>query len=435
MPRRRESHIRRAMASVLAPRRIRTLARELGVVRRRRKVDIVALVSALVLGFSAGNRRTLAGLRRAYERATRTTLVPSAFYDRFTAPLVRLLKRLVEQALKEAETRRPRLLLAFDSFRQVLAADGSVVRLHEALAGSYPSIWTNHMPASAKLHVVMNVVGRGPSSVQITHGSRHDLRLLHPGKWMRDKLLIFDLGYFQGLLFRAIGANGGFFLGRLKQHVNPKIVASSRPEHERFVGRQLLDVLPRLSRDTIDFETSMNYRILRGRRRGYYQVPVRVVGVWNAETKRHHLYVTNVPRLRLAADHIAGVYAARWEVELLFRELKTHYRIDDLRSCSRHVTEALLYASLLTLLLSRRLYRLLTPEPHRFPQKHPLDRWAGLFASLAHDFLELLVGPASLRSALASRLRRFLFHEARDPNRHRLLLAVRAQLGLLATKT
>ncbi len=55
------------------------------------------------------------------------------------------------------------------------------------------------MPASAKLHVVMNVVGRGPSSIQITHGSRHDLRLLRAGAWMRDKLLIFDLGLLPGI--------------------------------------------------------------------------------------------------------------------------------------------------------------------------------------------------------------------------------------------
>ena len=42
-------------------------------------VDVVALVYSLVLGFASGDRRTLAGLRRAYERATGTSLVASAF--------------------------------------------------------------------------------------------------------------------------------------------------------------------------------------------------------------------------------------------------------------------------------------------------------------------------------------------------------------------
>ena len=53
------SHIRDALTSLLPPRRIRDLARELGVVQRRRKLDIVALVYALALGFSVGDQRTL----------------------------------------------------------------------------------------------------------------------------------------------------------------------------------------------------------------------------------------------------------------------------------------------------------------------------------------------------------------------------------------
>ena len=33
--------------------------------------------------------------------------------------------------------------------------------------------------------------------------------------------------------------------------------------------------------------------------------------------------------------HFSGVYAARWEAELLFRELKSIYRIEQLRSRRR----------------------------------------------------------------------------------------------------
>jgi len=76
MPRRRECSFRDALTSLIAPRRIRFLAELLGAVKRVRKIDVVALVYSLVLGFAAGNRRTLASLRRGYERATETTLGP-----------------------------------------------------------------------------------------------------------------------------------------------------------------------------------------------------------------------------------------------------------------------------------------------------------------------------------------------------------------------
>ena len=52
--------------------------------RRRRKVEPVAMVWTLALGFGAGGGSALAGLRRMYRRASGTSLVPSVFYDGFT---------------------------------------------------------------------------------------------------------------------------------------------------------------------------------------------------------------------------------------------------------------------------------------------------------------------------------------------------------------
>lgn len=62
--------------------------------KRARKVDIVALVCTLVLGFDRGAKRTVASLRRAYAMSTETTLAPSAFYDRFTPALAELMREL-----------------------------------------------------------------------------------------------------------------------------------------------------------------------------------------------------------------------------------------------------------------------------------------------------------------------------------------------------
>jgi IS4 transposase len=343
------------------------------------------------------------------------------------------MKRLVQDALEHMARTRPRLHHAFAAFTKVLVVDGTVIRLHEALRTQFPSVWPNHMPASAKLHVVMNVVGRGPSSVRVTHGSRHDSQLLRIGRWVRGNLLLFDLGYFSSLLFTNIERHGGFFLTRMRTHGNPRIVACARPEHSRWVGHTLQQVLPKCQRDTIDVDAEIRAQPRRrhGDRRTHV-ARVRVIGVWNNVEQRHHLYVTNVAREQLAPEQVAAVYAARWEIELLFREIKTHYRIDDVRSCRRQFTECLLYASILALLVSRRLHHALTPHLTRLAHPHPLDRWAVLFNLVARELLQLAVGPVRYRHLIARRLQRLLLHEAPDPNRSRLLLPVRAQLGQMA---
>lgn len=99
------------------------------------------------------------------------------------------------------------------------------------------------MKASAKLSMVMNVVGCGPSRVGITHGSRHDVHLLKPGHWMRGRLLLFDLGFFSAVLFQRIEQHGGYFLSRARKHANPIIVCAHRRGQRHLVGPKLQDAL------------------------------------------------------------------------------------------------------------------------------------------------------------------------------------------------
>ena len=85
----------------------------------------------------------------------------------------------------------------------------------------------------------------------------------------------------------------------------------------------------------------------------------RCVAIYNSDLDRWHRYVTNMPVDIMRAAHLPAVYAARWEVELVFRELKTHYRLDQLPSANKHIVEVLIYAAILALLASRALYRAL----------------------------------------------------------------------------
>ena len=86
--------IRETLTSLLPKAEIERLARESGAMRRRRKVDS-AMFWCVVLGFGTGSERTLAGLRRSYERATGKSLVPSSFYDRFTPGLARMFRAVL----------------------------------------------------------------------------------------------------------------------------------------------------------------------------------------------------------------------------------------------------------------------------------------------------------------------------------------------------
>jgi len=98
MARSKSIDVRAVLRKVFPDRRLRTLARETGMVVRQRKVDPVALLWTVVLGFGAGRERSIAGLRRGYERATGQCLEESSFYKRFGEGFVTMLERALVHA-------------------------------------------------------------------------------------------------------------------------------------------------------------------------------------------------------------------------------------------------------------------------------------------------------------------------------------------------
>lgn len=421
MPRDKTLPIRDLLRKMLPAAVITRLARETGAVQRRRKVDMTALIWTLVLGFAAGRRRSLALLRRQYERVAGHPIEESSFYDRFNPGLVKLLRRAAAYLMRPGAEVGRALRGPLAAFADVMITDSTVVRLHDLLAKAFPACRTNHTQAALKAHVVLSVRGRGDHSLKVTSERTHDGPVLRVGPWVKDRLLLFDLGYFRYQLFACITRNGGYFLTRLKGHANPLIVAQHRVHRGRarkLVGERLRDVVHGLKRQVLDIEVSVRFprRVYAGRVHRATQT-LRVVGIYDERSREHHLYITNIPVEKLAAEDIAATYALRWQVELLFKELKAHYRLEDMPSRKRVVVEALLFAAILTLLVSRRL---LAAARARLAASHvPEHRWASIFCAYAHDLLLIVRASVMVAAPLSTAVGRALLHEAADPNRKR----------------
>ena len=155
----------------------------------------------VLLGFGTGRERTLAGLRRTYERVTGKSLVPSSFYDRFSAELARMFRAVVRELMTKLAASEGRYGGVLEGFRDVLVADATVVKLHRLLARRFPGTRKNSSPAAAKLHLVMSASGTGAHKVKVTGERANDHRTLQMGPWVEGRLLLFDLGYFRYQLF------------------------------------------------------------------------------------------------------------------------------------------------------------------------------------------------------------------------------------------
>ncbi len=275
-----------------------------------------------------------------------------------------------------------------------------------------------------KLHLVMSVFGAGARKVTVTGERINERRRLGVGPWVAGRLLLFDLGYFKWQLFERIRENGGFFVSRLRDDVSPIIVAENRRwrgASRSLAGRRLGDVKAGLAREVVDLLVEVEFarRDYLGRARRERTI-FRVVGVRHGAARKHHWYVTNVPVTVLSPGEIARTYAARWEVELIFRELKSHLRIAQLTPARRAVVEALVYAAMIGLAVSRTLWRALracVDAGRRISERRVTD-------ALATIAVELAIVLAGSTASLEQRRRwhALLSGEGADPNLGRLTL-------------
>lgn len=433
MARKKSIGIRSHLKDLVSDRQLSKVARVTGFVKRRRKIDPASFFWTLVLGFATGGQRQIAGMRRAYEVSTGDTVVPSAFYDRFTPALTQFLKAVFASVVDKIAAPTETLKGSLAWLKDLVVTDATVIRLHNALEKAFAACRTNHTKAAAKVHIVMSVLGAGPSTVKISNERTHDSKRFTVGAWCRDRLLIFDLGYYRFALFDAIQRHGGYFLSRLKVNGNPMIVAvngGTRRDKRNLIGQHLKDVLPHLRRPVLDFEIEASFcrRAYAGVRSSARQ-RFRLVGIRDEKTRKYHLYVTNLPIDKIPAADIGVIYRERWAIELTFKHLKSSFHLAEMPSRKKHVVESMIYASMLTLVASKQL--LLAIREKLRQERHRLKecRWSRLFNTFADHILRIVNSAPRHAKDIARRLEPLLLVEILDPHLRRPGLLDQVQNG------
>ena len=333
---------------------LRERVRATNLVERERKFDIVALFYTLSLGFAAGSDQSLqAFLERYVEMADCDELSYSSFHEWFEPGFVALLREILDDSIENLDTGRKDLNGRLERFRDVLIADSTIVSLYQDAAEIYPA--TGDDQAELKLHLTESLSTGLPTRYQTTDGKTHDRSQLPTGEWVADALILLDLGFYDFWLFDRIDQNDGWFVSRVKDNANFEIVEELRTWKGNSIpleGESLQAVLDDLHRQEIDVRITLSFDRKRGSSASSTRT-FRLVGLRNDESEEYHLYLTNLQREDYRAPDIAQLYRARWEVELLFKELKSRFGLDEINTTDTYIIEALIIMAAISLMMSR----------------------------------------------------------------------------------
>jgi IS4 transposase len=421
------------LCRMFPPELLRDLAKTSGLIKRERKIDPVVMFWVLTLGFGVKLQRSLASLKRQYERMRKTTMSESSWYERFTPELVRFLKLCVIHGLEELAKEPGRQLPEkLKDFKDILIDDNTVIRLHRSLAKKFPATRSRTVAAGVKVGLLISAVSNNPKSIKIYGERTNDTKTLRIGKWVKDRIILMDLGFFKYQTFTRIAENGGFFVSRLKNNSDPLIISVNsvcRGNSIDVLGKHLSEVIPKLKRQVLDVivEISFKRRAYRGKQ-NMDTVMFRLVAIHNDEEDKYHTYLTNIPKEKLEADDIATIYRARWDVELVFKELKSRYALDVVNTKNFQIIEAYIWIAILTLLVSRRIYSLVRERnPGKKIVRYTQLRWSTIFAENSNTQLALILEYCGIKISYELIITVY-DSQALDPhvNRHRLKEALYA---------
>jgi hypothetical protein len=162
--------------------------------------------------------------------------------------------------------------------------------------------------AAVKLHTLLDLRGNIPTFIRISNGTMHDVQVLDELIVEAGAFYVMDRGYIDFFRLHALHQRQAFFVTRAKRNM------AFRRRYSRAV-----DKTTGVRSDQTIVLTSENS--LRG-----YPEPLRRIRYYDADKKRSFVFLTN--NFTLSAVTIAQLYKCRWQVELFFKWIKQHLRIN-----------------------------------------------------------------------------------------------------------
>ncbi len=162
--------------------------------------------------------------------------------------------------------------------------------------------------SAVKLHTQLDLRGNIPSFFLITKAKTHDINFLDELAFETGAFYLMDRGFIDFKRLFNINQRNAFFVVRAKKSLS----------FERMYSH-LVDKSIGLRCDQII--TLKNFYSQKD-----YPEKLRRVKYYDAETDKQYAYLTN--NFSLDAKTIADLYKHRWQIELFFKWLKQHLRVE-----------------------------------------------------------------------------------------------------------
>ena len=339
---------------VLGEEVVNTLGREVGYCQRLRLITPGRLALALLSALGGQAVSCIADLLRSFNALLGTQVAYKPFHNR-------LAKRQFPDFMRAIAERAWRLWVVkvlgaepeqcLGEFQRVVLQDGTSFAVKDTLRHVWPGRFYTVKPAAVELHTTLELLSGSPLKVTLTPDTAAERAQQPPPERLTGCLYMGDRGYLEKRYLGQVESAGGTFLVRAPQSINPKVLAIHTPDGRdlsALCDQPLKRIRYHLPRD-VPVDLDVEWKDGKQRHRW------RLVLTWSQHHGQYLHLVTNLPRERYDAATVRQIYRLRWQVELLFKEWKSHANLHAFNTANPYLAEGLMWAALAAATLKRYL--------------------------------------------------------------------------------
>lgn len=299
-------------------------------------------------------------------------------HQRFTAEAVEYMAACAQDILKQKIRSCTPLKSAWlRPFNRVMIVDSSGWQVDPGLCEFLPGYGGSASAAHCKIQVIYEYKQGELSFFDLTEGTYPDTRYTAnlPNHAEEGDLWMSDLGYFCLKTFRQICKRGAYFLSRFRVGTTLLDPDSGNPIHieeilESLTGNAYeLKVLMGAQQKTRIACRLIALRVpeeVANQRRHKLRKEARKKG--RSPSQLHltmcdwTLMVTNAPETILPAERVRPFYSLRWQIELLFKQMKSVLGINCSNTGKEYRLRCEIYGKLIVAIFIQRIYAFYNPR-------------------------------------------------------------------------
>lgn len=273
-------------------------------------------------------------------------LVKNTFPELMRHILVQLLNRFAMQALAFNQQS------PFAGFKNILLQDGSSFAINPKLAAVFPGRFSHYNPAAVELHVTLDLLSECPQSITLTPDTSSEPQFLPDVAELANTLVMGDRGYVKkSYIHQVVQHPSVSCIIKGKSCMNPvvkQVILANGREVKAWKDQKLKDIRHKLRKNSV-MDMDIQWKD------GKAWFDCRLIVSWNPQGKYFQYLITDLPRKTFTPEHIITAYRLRWQIELLFKEYKSHANLQAFTTEKASIVEGLIWGSLCAATLKRYL--------------------------------------------------------------------------------